>query len=82
MPSLSTFLPVLEDALFAMIWTTYSSRVPTQQWTGRTNRHHEALSLYVKALSKGRYGSSLLGMDGCSDDSSLGDTPGSVHTSP
>eukprot|EP00983_Pelagomonas_calceolata_P009156 296566-Pelagomonas_calceolata.AAC.1 len=31
-----------------------------------TNRHHEALSLCVKALSKGRYGSSLIGMDGCS----------------
>eukprot|EP00983_Pelagomonas_calceolata_P029676 929561-Pelagomonas_calceolata.AAC.1 len=30
-----------------------------------TNRHHEALSLSGKALSKGRYGSSLIGMDGC-----------------
>eukprot|EP00983_Pelagomonas_calceolata_P018159 569475-Pelagomonas_calceolata.AAC.1 len=28
-----------------------------------TNKHHEALSLCVKALSKGRYGSSLIGMD-------------------
>eukprot|EP00983_Pelagomonas_calceolata_P120363 1160699-Pelagomonas_calceolata.AAC.8 len=32
-----------------------------------TNRHHEALSLCVKALSKGRYGSTLIGMDGCSN---------------
>eukprot|EP00983_Pelagomonas_calceolata_P060461 1146370-Pelagomonas_calceolata.AAC.1 len=27
-----------------------------------------ALSLYVKALSKGRHGSSLIGMDGCSNE--------------
>eukprot|EP00983_Pelagomonas_calceolata_P086413 1156752-Pelagomonas_calceolata.AAC.1 len=30
-----------------------------------TNRHHEGLSSFVKALSKGRYGSSLIGMDAC-----------------
>eukprot|EP00983_Pelagomonas_calceolata_P032895 1030309-Pelagomonas_calceolata.AAC.1 len=30
-----------------------------------TNRHHEALSLCVEALSKGRFGSSLIGMDAC-----------------
>eukprot|EP00983_Pelagomonas_calceolata_P000645 24060-Pelagomonas_calceolata.AAC.1 len=28
-----------------------------------TNRHHEAHGLCVKALSKGRYGSFLIGMD-------------------
>eukprot|EP00983_Pelagomonas_calceolata_P021270 666519-Pelagomonas_calceolata.AAC.1 len=33
-----------------------------------TNRYNEALRLCVKALSKGRYGSSLIGMDGCSDE--------------
>eukprot|EP00983_Pelagomonas_calceolata_P035339 1105361-Pelagomonas_calceolata.AAC.1 len=33
-----------------------------------TNRHDEAHSLCVKALSKGRYGSSLFGMDGCSKE--------------
>eukprot|EP00983_Pelagomonas_calceolata_P062212 1147179-Pelagomonas_calceolata.AAC.1 len=33
-----------------------------------TNRHHEALSLCVKALSKGRYGLSLISMDGCSSE--------------
>eukprot|EP00983_Pelagomonas_calceolata_P098804 1158389-Pelagomonas_calceolata.AAC.7 len=33
-----------------------------------TNRHHEALSLCVKALSKGRCGSYLIGMDGCSNE--------------
>eukprot|EP00983_Pelagomonas_calceolata_P123750 1161041-Pelagomonas_calceolata.AAC.1 len=32
-----------------------------------TNRHHEALSLCVKAFSKGRRGSSFVGMDGCSN---------------
>eukprot|EP00983_Pelagomonas_calceolata_P061251 1146749-Pelagomonas_calceolata.AAC.2 len=39
MPSLSTVLPVLEDALFAMIRTTLttnSSGVQTQQWAGCT----------------------------------------------
>eukprot|EP00983_Pelagomonas_calceolata_P033979 1064374-Pelagomonas_calceolata.AAC.1 len=30
-----------------------------------TNGHHEALSLCVKALSRGRFGSSLIGMDAC-----------------
>eukprot|EP00983_Pelagomonas_calceolata_P011691 376766-Pelagomonas_calceolata.AAC.1 len=29
-----------------------------------TNRHHVGLSFYVKALSKGRYGSSLQGKQG------------------
>eukprot|EP00983_Pelagomonas_calceolata_P016484 519658-Pelagomonas_calceolata.AAC.1 len=33
-----------------------------------TNRQHEALSLCVKALGKGRCGSSLVGMDGCSNE--------------
>eukprot|EP00983_Pelagomonas_calceolata_P008338 272426-Pelagomonas_calceolata.AAC.1 len=33
-----------------------------------TNRHHGALSLCVKSLRKGRYGSSLIGMDGCNDE--------------
>eukprot|EP00983_Pelagomonas_calceolata_P053858 1143456-Pelagomonas_calceolata.AAC.18 len=33
-----------------------------------TNRHLEALSLCVKALSKGRYGSSLIGVDGCRNE--------------
>eukprot|EP00983_Pelagomonas_calceolata_P019610 617268-Pelagomonas_calceolata.AAC.1 len=33
-----------------------------------TNRHHQALSQCVKALRKGRYGSSLIGMDGCSHE--------------
>eukprot|EP00983_Pelagomonas_calceolata_P018458 578191-Pelagomonas_calceolata.AAC.1 len=33
-----------------------------------TNRHHEAFSLCVKDLSKGQYGSSLYGMDGCSNE--------------
>eukprot|EP00983_Pelagomonas_calceolata_P027146 853817-Pelagomonas_calceolata.AAC.1 len=33
-----------------------------------TNRHHEALSLCVKSLSKGRYGSYLIGMDGYSNE--------------
>jgi hypothetical protein len=36
-----------------------------------TNRHNAALSLCVKALSKGRYGSSLIGMDGCSNEKLL-----------
>eukprot|EP00983_Pelagomonas_calceolata_P026153 822147-Pelagomonas_calceolata.AAC.1 len=30
-----------------------------------TNRHQEGLSLCVKALSKGRFGSSLIGTDAC-----------------
>eukprot|EP00983_Pelagomonas_calceolata_P044418 1139288-Pelagomonas_calceolata.AAC.1 len=30
-----------------------------------TNRHHVGLSFCVKALSKGRFGSSLIGMDAC-----------------
>eukprot|EP00983_Pelagomonas_calceolata_P009415 304879-Pelagomonas_calceolata.AAC.2 len=33
-----------------------------------TNRHHEALSLCVRAFSKGRYGSSLIGMDACRNE--------------
>eukprot|EP00983_Pelagomonas_calceolata_P058090 1145354-Pelagomonas_calceolata.AAC.1 len=33
-----------------------------------TDRHHIDLSSCVKALSKGRYGSSLIGMDVCRDD--------------
>eukprot|EP00983_Pelagomonas_calceolata_P001266 43409-Pelagomonas_calceolata.AAC.1 len=33
-----------------------------------TNRHHKALNLCVKALSEGRYGSSIIGMDGCSNE--------------
>eukprot|EP00983_Pelagomonas_calceolata_P028757 901025-Pelagomonas_calceolata.AAC.1 len=32
-----------------------------------TNRHHTALCLCVKALGKGRFGSSL-GVDGCSNE--------------
>eukprot|EP00983_Pelagomonas_calceolata_P098816 1158391-Pelagomonas_calceolata.AAC.4 len=30
-----------------------------------TNRHHVGLGFCVKALSRGRYGSSLIGMDAC-----------------
>eukprot|EP00983_Pelagomonas_calceolata_P007616 247341-Pelagomonas_calceolata.AAC.1 len=30
-----------------------------------TNRHHEGFTLCVKALSKGRFGSSLIGMVAC-----------------
>mgnify|MGYP006296909187 CR=1 FL=1 len=33
-----------------------------------TSRHNAALSLCVEALSKGRYGSSLISMDGCNHD--------------
>eukprot|EP00983_Pelagomonas_calceolata_P094951 1157942-Pelagomonas_calceolata.AAC.2 len=33
-----------------------------------TIRHHEDLSSCVKALSKGRYGSSLVGMDACRNE--------------
>eukprot|EP00983_Pelagomonas_calceolata_P043283 1138844-Pelagomonas_calceolata.AAC.2 len=33
-----------------------------------TNRHHVGLSFYVKALSKGRYGSSLVSMDACRNE--------------
>eukprot|EP00983_Pelagomonas_calceolata_P029898 936367-Pelagomonas_calceolata.AAC.1 len=33
-----------------------------------TNRHHVGLSIRVKALSKGRYGSSLIGMDACRNE--------------
>eukprot|EP00983_Pelagomonas_calceolata_P011174 360032-Pelagomonas_calceolata.AAC.1 len=36
-----------------------------------TNRHQKALSLCVKALSKGQFGSSLIGMDGCSKEGFL-----------
>eukprot|EP00983_Pelagomonas_calceolata_P025027 786520-Pelagomonas_calceolata.AAC.1 len=32
------------------------------------DRHHIAFSSYVKALSKGRYGSSLIGMDACRNE--------------
>eukprot|EP00983_Pelagomonas_calceolata_P066457 1149052-Pelagomonas_calceolata.AAC.3 len=30
-----------------------------------TNRHHDGLSFSVKALSKGRYGSTHIGMNAC-----------------
>eukprot|EP00983_Pelagomonas_calceolata_P031784 997586-Pelagomonas_calceolata.AAC.1 len=30
-----------------------------------TNRHHIGLGFCVKALSRGRFGSSLIGMDAC-----------------
>ena len=33
-----------------------------------TNRHHAALTLCIEALSKGRFGSSLISMDGCNHD--------------
>eukprot|EP00983_Pelagomonas_calceolata_P008906 289017-Pelagomonas_calceolata.AAC.1 len=33
-----------------------------------TNRHHVGLSACVKALSKGRYDSSLIGMDACRNE--------------
>eukprot|EP00983_Pelagomonas_calceolata_P048213 1140959-Pelagomonas_calceolata.AAC.1 len=33
-----------------------------------TNRHHEGLGLCVEALSKGRFGSSLIGMDACHNE--------------
>eukprot|EP00983_Pelagomonas_calceolata_P057711 1145187-Pelagomonas_calceolata.AAC.2 len=33
-----------------------------------TNRHHEALSLCVKALRKGRYGSPFNGMEACRNE--------------
>eukprot|EP00983_Pelagomonas_calceolata_P012932 412948-Pelagomonas_calceolata.AAC.1 len=33
-----------------------------------TNRHHAGLSSSVKALSKGRCGSSLIGMDACRNE--------------
>eukprot|EP00983_Pelagomonas_calceolata_P004187 136490-Pelagomonas_calceolata.AAC.1 len=33
-----------------------------------TDRHHVGLSSCVKALSKGRYGSSLIGMDACTNE--------------
>eukprot|EP00983_Pelagomonas_calceolata_P050580 1142040-Pelagomonas_calceolata.AAC.2 len=33
-----------------------------------TNRHHVGHSLYVEALSKGRFGSSLIGMDACCNE--------------
>eukprot|EP00983_Pelagomonas_calceolata_P015482 490832-Pelagomonas_calceolata.AAC.1 len=33
-----------------------------------TDRHHVGLSSCVKALSKGRYGSSLIGMDACRNE--------------
>eukprot|EP00983_Pelagomonas_calceolata_P008546 279790-Pelagomonas_calceolata.AAC.1 len=33
-----------------------------------TDRHHVGLGSSVKALSKGRYGSSLTGMDACRNE--------------
>eukprot|EP00983_Pelagomonas_calceolata_P012481 400435-Pelagomonas_calceolata.AAC.1 len=33
-----------------------------------TNRHHVGLSVFVKALSKGRFVSSLIGMDACCNE--------------
>eukprot|EP00983_Pelagomonas_calceolata_P022755 716648-Pelagomonas_calceolata.AAC.1 len=33
-----------------------------------TDRHHVGLSSCAKALSKGRYGSSLIGMDACRNE--------------
>eukprot|EP00983_Pelagomonas_calceolata_P074937 1152782-Pelagomonas_calceolata.AAC.1 len=56
-------MPPMEDARFVMIWTTsiiLSSDIQTQQGM-HTNRHQVGLSLYVEALSKGRFGSSLIG---------------------
>eukprot|EP00983_Pelagomonas_calceolata_P026104 819896-Pelagomonas_calceolata.AAC.1 len=51
-------------------------RCPNPTMSGmRTNRHHVGLSFCVKALSKGRFNSSLIGMDACR-------TPGSGDTSP
>eukprot|EP00983_Pelagomonas_calceolata_P030135 944103-Pelagomonas_calceolata.AAC.1 len=32
------------------------------------NRHHVGLSFCVKALSKGKFGSSLIGMDACHNE--------------
>eukprot|EP00983_Pelagomonas_calceolata_P028524 893554-Pelagomonas_calceolata.AAC.1 len=34
----------------------------------RTNRHHVGLSFCVTALSKGRFGSSLITMDACRNE--------------
>eukprot|EP00983_Pelagomonas_calceolata_P067629 1149543-Pelagomonas_calceolata.AAC.4 len=36
-----------------------------------TDRHHVGFSSCVKALSKGRYGSSLIGMDACQNEKLL-----------
>eukprot|EP00983_Pelagomonas_calceolata_P016491 520006-Pelagomonas_calceolata.AAC.1 len=36
----------------------------TMNWM-HTDKHHAGLSFCVKALSKGRFGSSLIGMDAC-----------------
>eukprot|EP00967_Tisochrysis_lutea_P145923 scaffold274581_cov26-Tisochrysis_lutea.AAC.1 len=47
-----------------------------------TNRHHIGLSFCVKALSKGRYGSSLTGMDACRNKKLLDQGYKSLNTSP
>eukprot|EP00983_Pelagomonas_calceolata_P013195 421366-Pelagomonas_calceolata.AAC.1 len=45
-----------------------------------TNRHHVGLSFCDKALRKGRFGPSLIGMDACRNDRLLDQGPG--DTSP
>eukprot|EP00983_Pelagomonas_calceolata_P118399 1160501-Pelagomonas_calceolata.AAC.14 len=63
MPSTSACCPLC-DEMDSIDHIALRCINPTMNGT-YTNRHHDGLSFCVKALSKGRYGSSLIGMDAC-----------------
>eukprot|EP00983_Pelagomonas_calceolata_P066682 1149157-Pelagomonas_calceolata.AAC.3 len=66
MPLDSIGLPPMEDAHCVMIWTAL---IMLSTMSGmHTYRHHKGLSLCVKAISKGGFGSFLIGMDACRNE--------------